>query len=171
MFVLYYGVKNGRQIHQDVLRNMSSDVDFTLFLTMFSRRHVRMEMYNRKLTVSIAIFLEGERTTMNNMPSDKSLRTGSHPDSAADGKPNRTQEQALEDLIGVLEMAAVQLGWIYRPSGRDSSNILSQAARLSAAHAAYTLVSTHITRTTLGRTAGRTVSPQTVHADLKGARP
>jgi hypothetical protein len=88
---------------------------------------------------------------MNNMSSDNPFPTGGLTGPATGGQSNRTREEALEDLIGVLEMAAVQMGWIYRPSGRNTSDMASLAARLSAAHAAYTLASRQIRRTTVGR--------------------
>ncbi|MCW3098793.1 MAG: hypothetical protein JWL77_4411 [Chthonomonadaceae bacterium] len=88
---------------------------------------------------------------MNNMSSDDPCPGGALTDLAKGGRSARTREEALEDLISVLEMAAVQMGWIYRPSGRNSSDLPSLAARLSAAHAAYTLASRQIRRTTVGR--------------------
>ena len=90
---------------------------------------------------------------MNNMSSQQPILNYTLP-RATMGDPRaraQAQSQALEDLISVLEMAAVQMGWIYRPSVRDSSNLLSQTARLRAAHAAYALASAHIQRNTLGK--------------------
>jgi hypothetical protein len=72
-------------------------------------------------------------------------------ESAAGSGLNRTREEAVEDLIAVLEMAAVHHGWIYRSSGRYTSNMSSLAARLRSAHAAYTLASNNIKRTTVAR--------------------
>lgn len=90
---------------------------------------------------------------MNNMSSPQPILNYTLPRAATSDPATRAQaqSQALEDLISVLEMAAVQMGWIYRPSVRDSSNRLSQTARLRAAHAAYALASAHVQRTTLNR--------------------
>lgn len=51
------------------------------------------------------------------------------------------REEALERLIAMLEIAVAQMGWIYRPPMRVSSDRLNQRARLRAAHAAYVLAS------------------------------
>jgi len=90
---------------------------------------------------------------MNNKSSQQSNLNYTLPRATVGDSATRAaaQSQAIEDLISVLEMAAVQMGWIYRPSVRDASNLLSQTARLRAAHAAYALASAHIQRTTLGR--------------------
>lgn len=90
---------------------------------------------------------------MNNMSSQQPILNYTLPRATMGDPATRAtaQAQALEDLISVLEMAAVQRDWIYRPSVRDSSNLLSQAARLRAAHAAYSLASAHIQRETLGK--------------------
>ena len=88
---------------------------------------------------------------MNYMPSDDPCPSGALTESAAESGLSRTREEAVEDLIAVLEMAAIDYGWIYRPSGRCTSDMSSLAARLSAAHAAYALASNNIKRTTVGR--------------------
>ena len=90
---------------------------------------------------------------MNNMSSPQPSLNYTLPRATMSNPASRAQaqSQAIEDLISVLEMAAVQMGWIYRPSVRDASNLISQTARLRAAHAAYALASAHIQRNTLGK--------------------